>query len=325
MCFLLLVEGCKLTVSEAHGVRFCPLPVVLQDMKERNLEHKGLREAELRHRLEMVLREEEGWAEMVMYRRDTRFSTNDLGEDMKLHLDRTVVNILHCPMRTHEKVLNLLYDEILNSKTKNEANGKRRVVKRKKQVVGDVAVGQHVARLDVHEQGLPVLLRGVIAAYTNDSRGELYSVLYDDGAQVDLNAAEYIEAHAFAQLLEKDNTTEEKRLHNLEKRIAAPALTELSDAIRELGELGATWSHQWEEGKTKALQKIKLPFDQSKKIFKPENLDGLKLAVDIAVGADRLEHRTNWKEFLSLYVSIMNTLSNYERRLHERGYRPVGR
>ena len=126
----------------------------------------------------MVLREEEEWAEMVMYRRDTRFSTNEFGEDMKLHLDRTVVDMLHCPMRTHEKVLNLLYDEILNSKTKNEANGKRRVVKRKKQVVGDVAVGQHVARLHLNEQGLPVLLRGVIAAHTHDGKGEMYSVLY---------------------------------------------------------------------------------------------------------------------------------------------------
>ncbi len=196
-----MVEGCTLTANEAHGVRFCPLAVVVQDMKERNLDYNGLlREAELRHRLEMVLREEEEWAEMVMFRRDTRFSTTESGEDMKLHLDRTVVDMLHCPMRTHEKVLNLLYDEILNGKTKNEANGKRRVVKKKKQFVGDVAVGQHVAKLDVHDdQGLPILLRGVIAAYTQDAKGELYSVLYDDGAQADLNAAEYIEAHAFAQ------------------------------------------------------------------------------------------------------------------------------
>ena len=89
------------------------------------------------------------------------------------------------------------------------------------------------------------------------------------------------------------HTTEEKRLQNLEKKLVAPALTELSDAIRQLGELGASWSHhQWEEGKTKALKKIKLPFDQSKKIFKPEKLDGLKLTVDIAVGADRPEQRT---------------------------------
>jgi hypothetical protein len=310
--FMLLAEGCTLTANEAHGVRFCPLAMVVQDMKERNLEYNGLRAAELRHRLEMVLREEEEWAEMVMYRRDTRFSTNELGDDMKLHLDRTVVDMLHCPMRTHEKVLNLLYDELLNGKTKNEANGKRRGVKKKKQVVGDVAVGQHVAKLDVQDQGLPVLLRGVIAAYTHDAKGELYSVLYDDGTQADFNAAEYIEAHAFAQLLEKDNTTEEKRLQNLEKKIAAPALTELSDAIRQLGELGASWSHQWEEGKTKALKKIKLPFDQSKKIFKPEKLDALKVTVDIAVGAHRPEQRTNWKEFLSLYVCIMNTLTKSE-------------
>jgi len=99
---LLLAEGCTLTASEAHGVRFCPLAMVLQDMNERNLEHQGLREAELRQRLEMVLREEAEWAEMVMYRQDTRFSTNDLGEDMKLHLDRTVVDMLHCPMQSHE-------------------------------------------------------------------------------------------------------------------------------------------------------------------------------------------------------------------------------
>jgi hypothetical protein len=112
-----------------------------------------------------------------------------------------------------------------------------------------------------------------------------------------------------ALLLEKDNTTEEKRLQNLEKKIAAPALTELTDAIRQLGELGTSWSHQWEEGKTKALKKIKLSFDQSKKIFKPEKLEGLKLTVDIAVAADRPEQRMNWKQFLSLYVSIMNTLT----------------
>ena len=38
---LLLAEGCTLTASEAHGVRFCPLAVVVQDMKERNLEYNA--------------------------------------------------------------------------------------------------------------------------------------------------------------------------------------------------------------------------------------------------------------------------------------------
>ncbi len=49
--YFLLAEGCTLTANEAHGVRFCPLAVVVQDMKERNLEYNGVREAELRHRL----------------------------------------------------------------------------------------------------------------------------------------------------------------------------------------------------------------------------------------------------------------------------------
>jgi hypothetical protein len=43
----------------------------------------------------------------------------------------------------------------------------------------------------------------------------------------------------------------------------SPKLEELTDAIRELGSLGVSWSHQWEERKTKSLKKLKLPFDQS--------------------------------------------------------------
>jgi hypothetical protein len=67
----------------------------------------------------------------------------------------------------------------------------------------------------------------------------------------------------FAQLLQKDNTNEDSRLYNVEKTIVAPRLVELTDVIRELGSLGSSWSHHWEEGKTKSLKKIKLPFDQS--------------------------------------------------------------
>jgi hypothetical protein len=66
-----LQEGCTLTTNEAHGVRFCPLEIVHQDLKERNVESNGLAEYEMRHRLEMILREEEEWQDMVTYRRDT--------------------------------------------------------------------------------------------------------------------------------------------------------------------------------------------------------------------------------------------------------------
>jgi hypothetical protein len=67
-----------------------------------------------------------------MYQRDTRFTCDEAQEDMKLQLDRTVVDMLHCPMRTNEKVLNLLYEKILNGKTKNELNAPRRGDKKKK-------------------------------------------------------------------------------------------------------------------------------------------------------------------------------------------------
>ncbi len=80
--------------------------------------------------------EEEEWQQMVMYRRDTRFAIDASTGDFKLQLDRTVIDMLHCPMRANEKVLNLLYEEILNGKTKNEVNGPRRGGKKKKQVLG---------------------------------------------------------------------------------------------------------------------------------------------------------------------------------------------
>ncbi len=54
-------------------------------------------------------------------------------------------------------MLNLLYAETLNGRTKNEANGPRIARKRKKNVAGEGAVGQEVAKVCENEQGLPVL------------------------------------------------------------------------------------------------------------------------------------------------------------------------
>jgi hypothetical protein len=262
-----------------------------------------------RRRLELVLREEEEWQGMVMYRRDTRFSSAASTDDMKLLLDRTVIDMLHLPMRTNEKVLNLLYEEILNGKTKNDVNGKRRVSTKKKHLVGDAAVGQQVAKMLVNDQGLPELLRGVVTLYTEEGNGEFYTVSYDEQHTEELCASQYREANKFAQLLQKDNINEEGRQHNVEKTIVAPRLEQLTDVIRELGSLGSSWSHHWEEGKTKCLKKIKLPFDQSKKIFKEHHLPRLQAAVDVAVSDARPEHRCNWHEFVEHYVEMMASLT----------------
>ena len=290
----------------------CPFEIVEADLQERMLNSYGLSNLEKRRKLELVLREEEEWQQMVMYRRDTRFAVDNATGDVKLQLDRTVVDMLHCPMRTNEKVLNLLYDEILNGKTKNEVNGPRRGVKRKKQVLGDAAVGQQVAKMFVNEHGLPDLYRGVVASFIEEGNAQLYSVVYDDGDTEDLNVTEFGEAHAFAALLEKDKCNEEVRLQKQEKKIVSPRLVALTNIIRQLGSLGESWSHQWDEGNTKALKKIKLPFDQSKKIFKQDQLAVLQEAVDVAVGEERPEHRAEWKTFMEHYVHMVETLTKSE-------------
>ena len=72
----------------------------------------GLSHLQQRRNLELVLREEEEWQQMVMYRRDTRFAVDIETGDVKLQLDRTVIDMLHLPMRTNEKVLNLLANNL---------------------------------------------------------------------------------------------------------------------------------------------------------------------------------------------------------------------
>ena len=71
-------------------------------------------ENEQRHALEMLLREEEEYLKLQMCLRDNRFR-NLLNEtDHRSQLHKTILDMLHCPMRTNEKVLTLLYEEIMN-------------------------------------------------------------------------------------------------------------------------------------------------------------------------------------------------------------------
>jgi hypothetical protein len=48
--------------------------IVLQDLAERNIPTLGMSDGEKRKTLELVLREEEEWQRMTVYRRDNRFS-----------------------------------------------------------------------------------------------------------------------------------------------------------------------------------------------------------------------------------------------------------
>ena len=300
-------EGCTLTANEAHGIRFCNIDMVKKDLEERNISCIGLDEGTMWNKLELVLREEEEWLQMGMYRRDTRFSA-----DVGLDLERTVLDMLHCPMRMHEKVLNLLYQEVLNGKTKNEVNGKPVASKRKKKAVDEGAVGQEIAKLFENAQGLPELHRGVVTNFVENGRSAFYTVSFDQGTVEQMDRKEFREAHKLALLLETDEAKEATRKLQIQRKIVAPALSELSDIIRTLGSLGETWTHQWDDTNTKALKGIKLPYDQSKRIFQVANLPSLRMAVEVAVPSSREEHRKAWMQFLEDYVHVITGLTQSE-------------
>jgi hypothetical protein len=98
------IEGCTLTANVDHGVKFAPMEMVKEDLKERNirLDRRTMDEA-ARTKLEHILREEDECQGLSLYCRDKRFT--DVASDTLL--EHTILDMLHCPMRMHEKVLNV--------------------------------------------------------------------------------------------------------------------------------------------------------------------------------------------------------------------------
>jgi hypothetical protein len=99
--------------------------MIKRDLVDRKVNLRRVTEQQMRNALEKILREEEEYEHLIMYRRDKRFYNTGTEYNHKFSLDRTILDMLHCPMRMHEKNLNLLYVEISNGKTKNEVNATR--------------------------------------------------------------------------------------------------------------------------------------------------------------------------------------------------------
>ena len=285
------------------------MEIVRKDLAERNIViRRGMTDDQLRTKLELVLREEEEWQGMVMYRRDARFADCATNAAYKQELDRTILDMLHCPMRMHEKVLNVLYSEILNGKTKTQVNSTKRRVSAKKPS-GTASIGQKVAKLFRGDDGLDQIHIGEVVYFTNNAKNGYYSVLYEDGDREDMDFHEYSEARSLAVNVEADHKEELRLQSELHTSYIAPTLHDLTNCIRGLGSLGASWTHQWDENNHKKLKLIKLPLDQSKHIFAPSNLEGLNCAVDIAVPAEDKDKRTRWKSFFTSYVTAIDQLT----------------
>jgi hypothetical protein len=70
----------------------CDIAMVKADLQERNVVcTRGMTNDILRTKLEHVLREEEEWQGMVMYRRDQRFTKKGQGATYKDELDRVEI------------------------------------------------------------------------------------------------------------------------------------------------------------------------------------------------------------------------------------------
>ena len=202
-------EGCDLSCNIHTGIRICPLSLVCEDLRLRRIEYENMTDSMQRNTLELCLREEEEYIKLQMYVEDNWFKDllTEPGHRSELH--KTIIDMLHCPMRTNEKVLNLLYAEI--------------------------AQGAHKAE------------------------------------------------------------TKE-------------ALESLTVALRRVGDLPPSFGHKFEKKNTKVLQKMKLPYDQSRKIFGVHQLHNLRELVHIAVPEAQKQRRDEWMTFLYHYVNVNDKL-----------------
>jgi hypothetical protein len=72
--FAHLLEGRTLTANIEHIIiiKFCPISLVKSDLKERKINMRHISEQKQRDTLELILREEEEWQQLViMYRHIT--------------------------------------------------------------------------------------------------------------------------------------------------------------------------------------------------------------------------------------------------------------
>jgi hypothetical protein len=68
------------------------------------------------------------------------------------------------------------------------------------------------------------------------------------------------------------------------------------------------FTHKFEKKNTKVLEKNKLPYDQSRKIFSIHQLHGLRELVHLAVPASDTTRREEWMTFLYHYVNVNERL-----------------
>ena len=184
----------------------CDIAIVTKCLTERKVACRGMNDLTKRQRMQSILQLEHEFTKMTMYMRDNRFSPTH-PSSLGIPMDRIILCLLHLPMRTHEKVLTLLFHSACEHRT--------------------------------HKKSKPILDAMVVI-------------------------------------------------------------------LRRLGNMSENWTYKMDEKNTTIVQKIKLHWDQSKTIFKPENLKDLQHIVKLAVP---LHNQPNWNLFLTKYISCIELLT----------------
>ena len=109
--------GCTLSNDLETGVMHCDIAIVKSGLAVRRVPvSDGKKDAQsLRLQMQGILQLELEYAKSKMYIRDDRFSP-DHPSGAGIPLNRLIICILHCPMRTHEKILTLLLQNACHSR-----------------------------------------------------------------------------------------------------------------------------------------------------------------------------------------------------------------
>ncbi len=117
-------DDATLSQSKATGVMHCPMKVVLVSLVSRKINVPGRATGNnghcLRLKLRAILQLEQEYTRMTMHMRDARFSAAHVSADA-IPLDRLILCVLHCPMRTHEKVLTMLFQKACQHRTPSKS------------------------------------------------------------------------------------------------------------------------------------------------------------------------------------------------------------
>jgi hypothetical protein len=94
----------------------CEIGIVNKCLAERKVSCQGMDDASKRLRMQGILQLEHEYTKMTMYLRDERFSPTH-SSSKAIPMDRIILCLLHLPMRTHEKVLTLLFYSACENRT----------------------------------------------------------------------------------------------------------------------------------------------------------------------------------------------------------------